>query len=85
MNAALRITLAGAMFLTVSAAALAQEDLWPELNARSRTLLLEGKYAEGVDTAKKALEQAEKMLGPEHPNTAMSQNNLAEFYFKLGR
>ena len=36
------------------------DSVWQELNSRAVTLQQEGKYAEGVDVAKKALQVASK-------------------------
>ncbi len=44
-----------------------------------------GKYAEGLDTARKALDVAEKTFGSDDPHVATAQNSLAELYFKLGK
>ena len=39
-----------------------------------------GNYAEGLKFCQKALAIREKVLGPEHPDTAMSYNNMAGVY-----
>jgi len=38
-----------------------------------------------LETSQKALELAERQLGPEHPDVATSLNNLAELYREQGR
>ena len=44
-------------------------------------LLHEGKYAEAEPLALQALEVSLKKNGPDHPDTAMSLNNLAFLYY----
>ncbi|MDP3284559.1 MAG: CHAT domain-containing protein, partial [Desulfobacterales bacterium] len=43
-----------------------------------------GDYSKAEPLYKRALAVAEKVLGPEHPNTALSLNNLAMLYESLG-
>ncbi|HIK57409.1 MAG TPA: tetratricopeptide repeat protein, partial [Synechococcales cyanobacterium M55_K2018_004] len=45
----------------------------------------QGLYAEGVPWAEQCKEQAEARLGPDHPATATSLNNLAGLYRAMGR
>lgn len=85
MSAPIRIFLTLAMCLALSAMALGQEALWQQLNAETLSLLKKGKYTEGVDTAKKALDVAKKTFGSDNTNTATAQHNLAELYFELGK
>jgi tetratricopeptide (TPR) repeat protein len=54
------------------------------LNNHVIELLLQGKYAEAIPFAKKALGIREKALGPGHPEVASSLNNLAELYRNMG-
>src|SRR5262249_18473979 len=42
-------------------------------------------YAEAEPLCKRALDIREKALGPEHPDTANSLNNLAALYYSQGR
>ena len=51
-----------------------------ELNQEVMRLYQQGRYAEAIPHAEKALTIYEKALGPEHPYTALSLNNLAELY-----
>ncbi|MEO1610013.1 MAG: tetratricopeptide repeat protein [Pseudomonadota bacterium] len=44
-----------------------------------------GKYGEAIGPAKKLLEIAEQLLGPDHPNVGTMLNNLAELYRLQGR
>ena len=53
---------------------------WDKLNQEAFQLYRAGNYPGAVDVAKKALEVAEKLFGPDHPNVATSLNNLAELY-----
>src|SRR5438552_1919624 len=43
-----------------------------------------GKYAEAIPLAEQSLAIREKALGPDHPNTAASLNNLAGLYQSQG-
>ena len=45
----------------------------------------EGKYEEAEPLFQRALTIREKVLGPEHPHTAQSLNNLAILYYKQGK
>ncbi|MBU1558141.1 tetratricopeptide repeat protein, partial [Patescibacteria group bacterium] len=51
-----------------------------QLNEKVVELYQEGKYDEAIHLAKKALELLEKALGPDHPDVAISLNNLAALY-----
>ena len=53
---------------------------WDILNQEVMELYRTGKYNRAVVVAKKALEVAEKKVGPNHPSVATSLNNLAELY-----
>ena len=50
------------------------------LNQEVIELYRAGKYDRAEIVAKKALEVAEKNVGPDHPNVAQSLNNLADLY-----
>ena len=39
----------------------------------------QGRFAEAIESADRALKSAEESLGPEHPDVATALNNLAEF------
>ena len=45
----------------------------------------QAEYQRGVTCIKRSLEIREAQLGPEHPSTATSLNNLAELYRSMGR
>jgi tetratricopeptide (TPR) repeat protein len=58
---------------------------WNLLNQEVSDLYHAGKYDRAVTVAKKALEVAEKNVGPVHPDVAASLNNLALLYYTQGR
>ena len=58
---------------------------WDKLNREAVQLYRAGNYAGAVDVAKKALELAEKSLGPDHPDVATSLNNLAKLLRETNR
>ena len=45
----------------------------------------QGRYADAEPLYKRSLAIREKALGPDHPDVAMSLNNLAAFYRAQGR
>ena len=53
---------------------------WDILNQEVMELYRTGKYDRAVVVAKKALEVAEKKVGPNHPSVATSLENLAALY-----
>ena len=75
----LRTALAVCFLASLSLPGLAQEDL-AALNSRVMELFGAGDYAEAMKVAKQLEEAAERQLGPDHPDTAQSLNNLALFY-----
>jgi len=54
------------------------------VNAQVVELYEQGKYEEAFPIARKALELGEETLGPDHPGTAKSLNNLALLYQEMG-
>ncbi len=58
---------------------------WDTLNQEVIELYRTGKYDRAVVVAKKALEVAEKNVGPNHPDVATSLNNLALLYNTQGK
>ena len=54
------------------------------LNTKAEKLYNEGRYDEALEVAKKALNLPET-VGPDHPSTATSLNNLAEIYNIQGK
>src|SRR5690349_18622616 len=62
-----------------------QADEAGTLFTQIRKLFDEGKYADAVPLAQRALAVRENELGPDHPDVAISLNNLAELYRAQGR
>ena len=54
------------------------------LNAEVERLYEAGRYDEAIPLAVRALAISEKVLGPEHPQVALSLNNLARLYWAKG-
>ena len=55
------------------------------LTNRGGTLSDLGRYQEAIELDQRTLEIMERVLGPEHPYTLISRNNLAVCYRGLGR
>ena len=73
-------------FLSVSHAALAQGlDEASELNNRAMELVNAGRYSDAESLYKSTLANAEKALGPDHPDVAQWLDNLAALYNDLDR
>ena len=73
-------------FLCVSHAALAQSLFEAnDLNQQAIQLYNQGRSSEAIPLALRALAIREKALGPDHPDVAVSLNNLAELYRAQGR
>ena len=58
---------------------------WDNLSQEANELSRAGKYEQAVVVARKALEVAEKNVGPNHPDVATSLNNLAVLYDTQGQ
>ena len=58
---------------------------WDILNQKVIELYRTGKYDRAVIVARKALEVAEKNVGPHHPDVATTLNNLAKLYDTQGQ
>jgi CHAT domain-containing protein len=56
-----------------------------KLHQQAIQLYNQGRYDEAINLAKEVLAIREKALGPEHPDTATSLNNLAGLYETTGR
>jgi CHAT domain-containing protein len=56
-----------------------------KLNSMVVTLYNQGKYAEAIPLAERAVALAYRYLGEEHPDYAQSLNNLALLYDEMGR
>jgi len=57
---------------------------WEILNEEAEKLYRAGKYDRAVIIAQKALQVAEQNVGPDHPDVAVSLNNLALLYKTQG-
>ena len=68
------------LLILLPMAVQAQEALLKNLYSQVFKLYDEGRYSEAADVAKKALKVAEDTFGDEHPNVAISLNNLAYLY-----
>jgi tetratricopeptide (TPR) repeat protein len=78
------LLLAWGLFLGEGPRAFAREDDPDLLNQRVVKLYQERKYHEAIPIAKKVLAIEKRALGPNHPNTATSLNNLAALYDAMG-
>ena len=67
--------------LVLASAVLAQQEEWNELNQQAVKLYRQGKSAEAIPIAQRALEFAEKTFGPNHDNVAKSLDDLARVYW----
>lgn len=73
--------------LLVMQAASAQElgrQRWKVLNQEVMQLFQAGKYQQALGKAEQALVLVERKLGPKHPDTGVSLNNLALLYQEMG-
>ncbi len=83
----LRIFLFSVLLFSVVQPAYSQEknlDKAGALNQQVIKLHSQGRYQEAIKIAQQALVTREKALGPDHPDVALSLNNLAELYKSLG-
>ncbi len=62
-----------------------QDDQWETLNAGVRLYYGEERYDHAIIVGKDALQVAEQAYGPNHPNIAVSLNNLAAVYRAQGQ
>ena len=69
-----------ALALAAAQPAYAQETKWKAISEEAISLYKKGDYERAVAAIKKSLALAEKTVGPDHPDTATSLNNLAELY-----
>lgn len=80
------MVLAAVLCLTAAAAYAQGAGIeWQILNREAMELYRAGKYDRAIVVAKKALEVAEKNVGPNHPDVATSLNNLALLYRATNR
>ncbi|HAX74953.1 MAG TPA: kinesin, partial [Cyanobacteria bacterium UBA11372] len=69
---------------TPSAEQSAEVEEAERLNQQVVELYQQGKYAEAIPLAQRALAIREKALGSEHPDVAASLNNLGLLYIQMG-
>jgi CHAT domain-containing protein/tetratricopeptide (TPR) repeat protein len=74
-----------AVCLGFTAGASAQQAQWDELNRQVVKLYQNGRYADAIPIAERALEVAAKTIGPNDPRVATALNNLAELYRVQGK
>ena len=65
-------------------AARAQDAEWQTLSKEAMSLYQTGQYDRAVSLGSKALDVAEKALGPDHPDTAQLFYNFAVIYSAHG-
>ncbi len=63
----------------------AQDNEWETLTKEVMSLYQKGQYDRAMVVAKKALDVAEKAMGPNHPDVAQSLNNLGSLYHDQGQ
>ncbi|MCR4289868.1 MAG: tetratricopeptide repeat protein, partial [Candidatus Scalindua sp.] len=73
-----------ALVLSFFASVYSQEVLWEKLNGKAKTLFKQKQYPDALSVAEEALKVAEDTFGPDHPNVAISLNNIAELYVIKG-
>jgi|SRR5271166_25268 len=78
------VLLAVGLWILASSASLAKDDNLKALNQRIYRLYAKGNYQEAIPLAEKAVEIARRLRGPDHPETALTLNNLAELYEAMG-
>lgn len=57
---------------------------WQELMAQAEALIAKGEYARGEDTARQLVDEALKLFGDGHPDTATSLNVIADAQMRQG-
>jgi Flp pilus assembly protein TadD len=80
MTISVTIFLSLLLLFSAAASSYTQGVEWGTLNDEVQSLYQKGQYERAVVVTKKALEVAEKAVGPNHPDVATSLNNLAVLY-----
>ena len=80
-----KVFVIASLCLSFAATAFSQETLWEILDEKATKLYQQGQYEEAVKFAKEALKVAEETFGSEHPDVALSLNNLAGLYESQGK
>ena len=78
------VLLALGLWILACPASFAKGDDPNALNQQVNQLIEQGKYQEAIPIAERAVELAKRVRGLEHPDTALSLNNLAELYQAMG-
>jgi tetratricopeptide (TPR) repeat protein len=81
----LKIILAVVAALSVSAPAFCENRAWSEMNDSVVRMYQDGRYAQALPVAEKALKEARKNFPVDAPELALSLNNLALLYKNEGR
>jgi len=87
-NYSLRLKIIPIIFLSIfllCPSANSEEDPSESLNKQVVTLYQQGRFSEATEIAEEVLQLREKALGPDHPNVAISLNNLAALYEAQGK
>ena len=85
MRTLAKVSAIAGLILVSSFPARPQGTEWETLTREVLQLHRAGQYERAVTVAKKALEVAEKNVGPDHTNVAVSLGNLASLYRAQGR
>lgn len=80
-----KILLTSALVISTATAGCMREIQWHVLNSKVEKLHNNGEYEKATPMAKRALEIAEATFDPNHPNVAISLNNIATVYYYQGR
>ena len=72
------------LWILACAASLAKGDDPNALDQQLHQLVKQGKYQEAIPIAKRALEAAKRVRGPEHPDVAIALNNLGILFQDIG-
>src|SRR5260370_25413500 len=78
------VLLALGLLILACPASLAEDDDPNALNQQVSQLIEQGKYQEAIPIAERAVEVSKRVRGPEHPDTALSLNNLGALYKVMG-
>ena len=85
MRTSAQILLVAVLVLSFAVFTFAQEAQWKELISKVATLYQQGRHSEAANVAEEALAVAEKTFDPDHPDVAISLDNLAMVYQAQGR
>jgi len=63
----------------------AETGSWADLNGQVVSCYKQAQYAQAVEMGRLAVKNAEAAYGPDHPNVAISLNNLGAVYLSMGQ